>query len=110
LQQVLSDYTSPELDLSDEKVYRDLKKPMGAVNPERLAEFIDRYRSFDDPDIPSFMYGSHYSTAVGVVLHYLVRLQPFAGLHKDMQQNGAFDVADRLFSSVARSWDMCTSA
>lgn len=58
---------------------------MGAVNPERLAEFIDRYRSFDDPDIPSFMYGSHYSTAVGVVLHYLVRLQPFAGLHKDMQ-------------------------
>lgn len=58
---------------------------MGAVNPERLAEFIDRYRSFDDPDIPSFMYGSHYSTAVGVVLHYLVRLQPFAGLHKEMQ-------------------------
>lgn len=58
---------------------------MGAVNPERLAEFIDRYRSFDDPDIPSFMYGSHYSTAVGVVLHYLVRLQPFAELHKEMQ-------------------------
>ncbi|CAB1115756.1 unnamed protein product [Ectocarpus sp. CCAP 1310/34] len=106
---VLSDYTSDELDLSDDKVFRDLKKPMGAVNPERLAEFIDRYRSFDDPDIPSFMYGSHYSTAVGVVLHYLVRLQPFAELHKEMQ-NGTFDVADRLFSSVARSWDMCTSA
>ncbi|CBN78887.1 conserved unknown protein [Ectocarpus siliculosus] len=106
---VLSDYTSDELDLSDDKVFRDLKKPMGAVNPERLAEFIDRYRSFDDPDIPSFMYGSHYSTAVGVVLHYLVRLQPFAELHREMQ-NGTFDVADRLFSSVARSWDMCTSA
>lgn len=58
---------------------------VGAVNPERLAEFIDRYRSFDDPDIPSFMYGSHYSTAVGVVLHYLVRLQPFAQLHREMQ-------------------------
>lgn len=58
---------------------------VGAVNPERLAEFIDRYRSFDDPDIPSFMYGSHYSTAVGVVLHYLVRLQPFAELHREMQ-------------------------
>ncbi|CAN0449229.1 unnamed protein product, partial [Laminaria digitata] len=25
-------------------------------------------------------------------------------------QNGTFDVADRLFSSVSRSWDMCTSA
>lgn len=58
---------------------------MGALNPERLAEFIDRYRSFDDPDIPGFMYGSHYSTAVGVVLHYLVRLQPFADLHREMQ-------------------------
>lgn len=62
---------------------------MGAVNPDRLAEFIDRYRSFDDPDIPSFMYGSHYSTAVGVVLHYLVRLQPFAELHKEMQVRSA---------------------
>lgn len=58
---------------------------MGALNPDRLAEFIDRYRSFDDPDIPAFMYGSHYSTAVGVVLHYLVRLQPFADLHREMQ-------------------------
>lgn len=61
---------------------------MGALNPERLAEFIDRYRSFDDPDIPAFMYGSHYSTAVGVVLHYLVRLQPFADLHREMQVGG----------------------
>lgn len=60
-------------------------KKVGALNPERLEEFIDRYRSFDDPDIPAFMYGSHYSTAVGVVLHYLVRLQPFANLHREMQ-------------------------
>lgn len=61
------------------------KTKVGALNPDRLAEFIDRYRSFDDPDIPAFMYGSHYSTAVGVVLHYLVRLQPFADLHREMQ-------------------------
>lgn len=62
---------------------------VGALNPERLEEFIDRYRSFDDPDIPAFMYGSHYSTAVGVVLHYLVRLQPFADLHREMQVSGS---------------------
>lgn len=65
-----------------------LDAKVGALNPERLAEFIDRYRSFDDPDIPGFMYGSHYSTAVGVVLHYLVRLQPFADLHREMQVGG----------------------
>ena len=52
---------------------------------------------------------SHYSTAVGVVLHFLVRLQPFADLHQSMQ-NGAFDVPDRLFSSIPRAWELCTKA
>jgi hypothetical protein len=49
------------------------------------------------------MYGSHYSTMMGVVLHFLVRLQPFASLHKEMQ-SGHFDVPDRLFSSIPRSY------
>ena len=55
------------------------------------------------------MYGSHYSTAVGVVLHFLVRIQPFSDLHQSMQ-NGTFDVPDRLFSSIPRAWELCTSA
>lgn len=37
--QVLSDYTSDELDLSDEKVFRDLTKPSESANA-----YID-YRS-----------------------------------------------------------------
>lgn len=45
---------------------------------------------------------------VGVVLHYLVRLQPFASLHKEMQ-DGCFDVPDRLFSSVPRSFRQNTT-
>ena len=95
------------LELSDETVYRDLSKPMGALNPTRLAEFRERYASFVDPDIPPFMYGSHYSTAAGVVLHYLVRLEPFASLHRDLQ-GGRFDVADRLFRSVSGAFHVCT--
>jgi hypothetical protein len=55
------------------------------------------------------MYGSHYSTSAGVVLHFLVRLHPFAGLHRQLQ-SGHFDVADRLFSSVPRTWSMCTGS
>ena len=55
------------------------------------------------------MYGSHYSTAAGVVLHFLVRLQPFAAMHRQLQ-SGHFDVADRLFHSVPTAWKMCTSA
>lgn len=105
---VLSNYTDSTIDLRDPKNFRDLTKPMGALNDDRLAEIMDRYESFSDPMIPKFMYGSHYSTAAGVVLHYLVRLQPFADLHKDMQ-SGGFDVADRLFSSIPRSWRTCTS-
>lgn len=39
---VLADYTSPTLDLGDATVYRDLSKPMGAVNQERWKEFEER--------------------------------------------------------------------
>jgi hypothetical protein len=74
-----------------------------------LVDFIDRFNTFADPSIPPFMYGSHYSTNAGVVLHFLVRLHPFAGLHRQLQ-GGHFDVADRLFSSVPRTWEMCTGS
>lgn len=105
---VLSNYTSEEVpDLNDKSNFRDLTKPMGALNPDRLNEFIERFETFQDAVIPPFMYGSHYSTSAGVVLHFLVRMHPFAGLHRQLQ-GGHFDVADRLFSSVSRTWDMCT--
>lgn len=45
---------------------------------------------------------------VGVVLHYLVRLEPFASLHKEMQA-GHFDVTDRLFASIPRTWNHNTT-
>ena len=67
---VISDYTSAELDLTDPSVYRDLTKPMGALNEDRLAECRERYETFDDEHIPPFMYGSHYSTCAGVVLYF----------------------------------------
>lgn len=90
--------------MNDPTNFRDLSKPVGALNPSRLLDFIERYKSFGDSEIPPFLYGSHYSTMAGVVLHYLVRLQPFASLHQELQ-NGRFDVPDRLFSSIPRTWD-----
>ncbi|KAK7844890.1 beach domain-containing protein c2 [Quercus suber] len=43
-------------------------EPVGALNPDRLKKFQERYSSFEDPVIPKFHYGSHYSSAgtVGV--------------------------------------------
>ena len=38
----------------------------------------------DDEDMGKFHYGSHYSNA-GVVLHFLLRLEPFTTLHVDFQ-------------------------
>ena len=105
---VLSNYSSEEApDLTDKANFRDLSKPIGALNNERLAELIDRFETFADPCIPAFMYGSHYSTSAGVVIHFLLRLHPFSSLHRHLQ-SGHFDVADRLFSSIQRTWEMCT--
>lgn len=83
---VLSNYVSQDIpDLSDRSNFRDMSKPMGALNANRLEDFMERFETFQDPTIPPFMYGSHYSTNAGVVLHFLVRLHPFAGLHRQLQ-------------------------
>lgn len=105
---VLTNYDGDHLDLSDPSNFRDLTKPVGALNAARLQEYWDRYNSFDDPVIPKFLYGSHYSTCAGVVLFFLFRLEPFAALHQKMQ-GGAFDLPDRLFLSLRETWRMCNS-
>ncbi|KAG7379317.1 hypothetical protein PHYPSEUDO_008745 [Phytophthora pseudosyringae] len=105
---VLSNYEDATLDLSDPRNFRDLSKPVGALNATRLEEYWERYNSFDDPVIPKFLYGSHYSTCAGVVLFFLFRLEPFASLHQKMQ-GGTFDLPDRLFFSIQETWRMCNS-
>ncbi len=69
---IIQDYTSPSIDLNNPKVYRDLSKPIGALNPEKLEKSRERYRIMPDP---KFMYGTHYS-APGYVIGYLVRKHP----------------------------------
>jgi factor associated with neutral sphingomyelinase activation len=71
---VISDYESEKLDLSNPSTFRDLTKPVGALNEERLAYFRQRFESMQDMDDP-FLYGTHYSAA-GYVLYYLVRSMP----------------------------------
>jgi len=99
---IVQDYTSSELDLKQPSSYRDLSKPVGALNPERLQKFIDRFNAFEDPVVPKFMYGSHYSSG-GIVLHYLLRLEPFTSYAIELQ-GGSFDHPDRLFGSVPETW------
>ncbi|XP_022082216.1 protein FAN-like isoform X2 [Acanthaster planci] len=95
---IIADYTSEELDLANPATFRDLSKPVGALNAERLEAFKER--TIDMPE-PKFLYGSHYSTP-GYVLYYLVRVAPEYSL---CLQNGKFDQADRLFKSIAETWN-----
>ncbi len=45
LAQVIADYESHSLNLRDPKTYRDLSKPVGALNAARLAKLKERYAS-----------------------------------------------------------------
>lgn len=94
---VISNYTSDTLDLSDPKNFRDLSKPIGALNPTRLERLKERY---NEMPLPKFLYGSHYSTP-GFVLFYLVRKFPQYML---CLQNGRFDHPDRMFNSIPDIW------
>ncbi|BBM99563.1 hypothetical protein MPTK1_1g22060 [Marchantia polymorpha subsp. ruderalis] len=102
---IVADYTSEKLDLANPATFRDLSKPVGALNEKRFQMFEERFRSFSDPDIPSFYYGSHYSS-MGIVLFYLLRLEPFSTLHRHLQ-GGKFDHADRLFHSISGAYANC---
>ena len=81
---------------------RDLSKPIGALNPARLAEYRERFKELrrmcqasalklegSPPPLhfPPFLYGCHYSTP-GYVVYYLMRSEPQLMLRL---QNGRFD-------------------
>ncbi|CAH8523852.1 unnamed protein product [Schistosoma turkestanicum] len=102
---VISNYTTKELDLSSLSNYRDLSKPIGAINPKRKAFFDERYTNWEDENQPPFHYGTHYSTAA-FVLNYLLRVEPFTTVFLNLQ-GGKFDVPDRIFFSIAKTWENC---
>lgn len=118
---VLCDYVSSELDLNDPKVYRDLSKPIGALNLERITRLKRRCKEMqeattgfgiqkkndndndNDKEQPMFLYGTHYSTPA-FVSFFLVRQRPEWQL---CLQNGRFDHPNRLFHNFADTWRNC---
>ena len=98
---------------------------MGAQTVRRLNQYIDQYEMMAelsspenfsrarsatldgmDDQIPPYYYGSHYSTPLGCVLHYLLRKEPFTQQHV-LLQDGHFDVPDRLFYSASVTTKAC---
>ena len=111
---ILADYESPELDLDSPATFRDLSKPVGALNPVRLRAYVDRYEAMAKGDgamshgVPPFHYGTHYSS-LGSVLFFLLRLAPFTEAALALQE-GRLDVADRLFADIGESWRNANTA
>ena len=98
---ILRDYTSDTLNLNDAGVYRDLARPVGALDDERLATLRERMRQMKDAGMPPYLYGTHYS-APGYVLYWLIRAAP---AHHLRLQSGRYDAPDRQFHSIAESWE-----
>ena len=101
---ILTNYESNELDLSQPTNFRDLSKPIGALNSERRLEFIERFNSWDKENnvVPPFHYGTHYSTSA-FTLGWMIRLQPFYSAYMALQ-DGQLEDESRLFTSIRESW------
>lgn len=102
---VIVNYDADELDLSQPSNFRDLSKPIGALNPSRKEFFEERFGSWEHDQIPPFHYGTHYSTAA-FTLNWLIRVEPFTTMFLNLQ-GGKFDHADRTFFSVSHAWKNC---
>ncbi|KAJ3429216.1 beige/beach-related [Anaeramoeba flamelloides] len=103
---VLTDYKSKKIDLNNTKVYRDLSRPVGLLNPNNAEKLEIKYKELaNNPEtgIPPFHYGSHYSNA-GIILYYLIRMEPFTTMAIEFQ-GGNFDAADRQFSSIEQAYN-----
>lgn len=122
---VVADYASKAFPFDVPRAFRDLTKPIGALNPQRLARVMERFIAQKAAPLHSvhgagaggapgpnaiapFMYGSHYSHP-GAVIDFMLRIEPFTALHV-LLQGGRFDLADRLFSDVGATWGKCSGA
>lgn len=101
---ILTDYDRPELDLTDESIFRDLSKPVGALNPNKLTDALNTYQQYLDGGMPAFMYSSAPVSPLAIYF-WLVRMEPFTTLHTEMQ-SGKFDHTARLFLSIPMAWNL----
>ncbi|CAD2104134.1 beige/BEACH domain protein, putative [Plasmodium vinckei] len=97
---ILSDYSSKKIDLNNERVYRDLTKPVGCLNENRLNSLIEKMHDHE------YFFGSHYST-LAYVVYFLIRIYPECQLKL---QSGKFDTLSRMFVSVETTFNTALNA
>lgn len=94
----LATYNSSELDLKDEKNFRNFKYPIFAQTEEqrrRLSLKMDYSSPVTSDNAMSFIAPSNPV----VVAHWLLRMQPFTDVHREIE-DGKFGIPARLFRSI----------
>ncbi|KAH7890525.1 hypothetical protein F5I97DRAFT_1922982 [Phlebopus sp. FC_14] len=99
---VLKDYSSDTLDLSSSESFRDLREPMGALTADRCEIAVSRYNNLQSVGEKPFHYGTHFSSSM-IVCHFMIRMAPYTTMFKTLQ-GGDWDLPDRLFSDIGRSY------
>lgn len=92
-----------DFDLKNQEMFRDLTKPIGAINKHRLRKLKDFYElQVKDKTLntPPHLYPTHYS-APGYVSYFLIRKIPEFIVRI---QNGVFSPSDRIFRSVESAY------
>lgn len=96
---ILTDYKSLKIDLKDPSIYRDLSKPIGAINNKRLNEIKSKNSSY--------LYESGYSNQYSV-LFWLYRLEPFYTKHQNIQKND-IEYSHSKFDSINDAFNDATT-
>lgn len=104
---IIQDYDSSSLDLSKKSTFRDLSKPMGAINPKRLNELIQKANTLKNLGMETYLYSSGLINPLSIYL-YNLRMEPFTTLHIEIQ-SGKFDHCARLFNSVPISYKLASN-
>ena len=103
---ILQNYNNKMLDINDISIYRDLSKPIGALNETRLNQLKENVELTDAED-GRFLYSSGPMSPLSVCV-YLIRLEPFATGHIQLQ-GGHFDNPSRLFTSFSDTFRILNS-
>ena len=86
-----------EFDLSEIQNYRNLTKPVGALNPDKL----ERLKKLALESEMGHLYQNHYSTPFKLS-YYLIRAFPHFSLRLN---SGKHDKSDRIFYSLKDCWE-----
>ncbi|EGR28693.1 hypothetical protein IMG5_170250, partial [Ichthyophthirius multifiliis] len=100
---VVQDHKTNNLELDNPDFFRDLSKPIGAINKHRLQKLKDFYTNIyqeKHKNAEGYIYPTHYSSP-GLIVYFLIRKIPEFVIKL---QNGVFGPSDRIFRSVENTW------